>query len=160
MSFINPGKFCTRFHSRTWNCPQGKSTQLKFCPLGKFTCNDHTCISIIGRCDGKVDCPRDRADEEECRRFPELTCRKPARAGRILFLTILLFGVFPFGLTNQYATQPILLTSKKHVPEIPGSVTMDSAYPWSKSATGTLIVPTTSPTSATVPVSCGTESIA
>lgn len=54
---------------RKWNYSQGKSTQLRFCPLGKFTCHDHSCVSIIGRCDGKVDCPRDRADEEECRRF-------------------------------------------------------------------------------------------
>ncbi|XP_055601853.1 basement membrane-specific heparan sulfate proteoglycan core protein-like isoform X2 [Uranotaenia lowii] len=45
---------------------EGKSTQLKFCPLGKFTCHDRSCISIVGRCDGKVDCPRDRADEDEC----------------------------------------------------------------------------------------------
>lgn len=38
-----------------------------FCELGKFTCGDNTCISIIGRCDGVIDCPNDRADEQDCR---------------------------------------------------------------------------------------------
>lgn len=38
-----------------------------FCPNGKFTCHDMSCISIVNRCDGKVDCPNDRSDEEGCR---------------------------------------------------------------------------------------------
>ncbi|KAI8120669.1 Basement membrane-specific heparan sulfate proteoglycan core protein [Lucilia cuprina] len=37
-----------------------------FCPKGKFTCRDFTCISIVHRCDGHADCPHDRSDEEGC----------------------------------------------------------------------------------------------
>ncbi|KAI9589857.1 hypothetical protein GQX74_008025 [Glossina fuscipes] len=33
---------------------------------GKFTCRDLSCISIVLRCDGHVDCPGDRSDEEGC----------------------------------------------------------------------------------------------
>uniref|UniRef100_A0A182YG32 Uncharacterized protein n=1 Tax=Anopheles stephensi TaxID=30069 RepID=A0A182YG32_ANOST len=44
----------------------GKGGKANFCPLGKFTCGDRSCVSILGRCDGKVDCPRDHADEDEC----------------------------------------------------------------------------------------------
>lgn len=44
-----------------------------FCPLGKFTCGDFTCISIVGRCDGKYDCPLDRSDEEDCRTYQNKT---------------------------------------------------------------------------------------
>lgn len=40
-----------------------------FCPKGKFTCRDFTCISIVYRCDGHSDCPHDRSDEEGCRMF-------------------------------------------------------------------------------------------
>lgn len=38
-----------------------------FCSLGQFTCGDKTCISIVGRCNGHLDCPNDRKDEEDCR---------------------------------------------------------------------------------------------
>jgi hypothetical protein len=46
-----------------------KETRTKpfFCPLGKFKCHDSTCIPITKRCDGRVNCPRDKADEEDCR---------------------------------------------------------------------------------------------
>uniref|UniRef100_A0A1I8NIY2 Uncharacterized protein n=1 Tax=Musca domestica TaxID=7370 RepID=A0A1I8NIY2_MUSDO len=37
-----------------------------FCPKGKFTCRDFSCISIVHRCDGQADCPQDRSDEEGC----------------------------------------------------------------------------------------------
>lgn len=40
-----------------------------FCPKGKFTCRDFSCISIVHRCDGHVDCPQDHSDEEGCRMF-------------------------------------------------------------------------------------------
>lgn len=40
------------------------------CPTGQFMCGDRrTCISIVGRCDRKVDCPHDRRDEDACRMF-------------------------------------------------------------------------------------------
>lgn len=39
-----------------------------FCPNGKFTCGDRTCISVAGRCNGVVDCPKDDLDERDCRR--------------------------------------------------------------------------------------------
>ncbi|XP_050331111.1 basement membrane-specific heparan sulfate proteoglycan core protein isoform X17 [Bactrocera neohumeralis] len=46
---------------------EGIVPQLRyFCPKGKFTCHDLSCISIVHRCDGKTDCPNDRADEEGC----------------------------------------------------------------------------------------------
>lgn len=41
----------------------------RYCPEGRFTCADFTCISILGRCDRKVDCPNDKSDEEGCRMF-------------------------------------------------------------------------------------------
>lgn len=37
------------------------------CAEGQFACADRTCISILGRCDHKIDCPHDRADEDGCR---------------------------------------------------------------------------------------------
>lgn len=43
--------------------------KMRYCPEGRFTCADFTCISILGRCDRKVDCPNDRADEDGCRMF-------------------------------------------------------------------------------------------
>lgn len=45
----------------------------RLCPEGKFTCGDKTCISIIGRCDRKIDCPHDSTDEEGCRMFIAFT---------------------------------------------------------------------------------------
>lgn len=50
-----------------WNAVQKKIERI--CPEGKFTCGDKTCISIIGRCDRKNDCPNDKSDEEGCRMF-------------------------------------------------------------------------------------------
>jgi hypothetical protein len=44
-----------------------KSRIKYFCPITQFTCGDRTCISILGRCDGVVDCPNDQADEQDCR---------------------------------------------------------------------------------------------
>lgn len=44
-----------------------KSRTKFFCELGKFTCGDGTCVSITARCDGIIDCPNDRADEQDCR---------------------------------------------------------------------------------------------
>lgn len=45
-----------------------KEKQMKFfCELGKFTCGDQTCIPITARCDGSIDCPNDRTDEQDCR---------------------------------------------------------------------------------------------
>ncbi|CAB3365823.1 Hypothetical predicted protein [Cloeon dipterum] len=36
------------------------------CPKGEFGCEDYSCIAIGLRCDGKVDCPYDRSDENGC----------------------------------------------------------------------------------------------
>ncbi|XP_017463533.1 PREDICTED: very low-density lipoprotein receptor-like [Rhagoletis zephyria] len=48
-------------------CLRSVVPQLRyFCPKGKFTCHDLSCISIVHRCDGTTDCPNDRADEEGC----------------------------------------------------------------------------------------------
>lgn len=44
-----------------------KSKSIFFCENDKFTCGDNTCISIISRCDGVIDCPHDRTDEQDCR---------------------------------------------------------------------------------------------
>lgn len=44
-----------------------KSRAKFFCELGKFTCGDGTCVSITARCDGVIDCPNDRVDEQDCR---------------------------------------------------------------------------------------------
>lgn len=43
-----------------------------FCELGKFTCGDDTCIPITARCDGIIDCPKDRSDEQDCRMLKRL----------------------------------------------------------------------------------------
>lgn len=39
------------------------------CPEGQFMCTSGQCISVMTRCDHKVDCPEDEADEEGCRKF-------------------------------------------------------------------------------------------
>lgn len=44
-----------------------KSRVIFFCELGKFTCDDNSCVPITARCDGVIDCPNDRADEKDCR---------------------------------------------------------------------------------------------
>ena len=49
-----------------------KSRVKFFCQLGKFTCEDNTCITISARCDGVIDCPNDRADEQNCRMYNKL----------------------------------------------------------------------------------------
>lgn len=53
-----------------WNGKSVIKSRIKyFCPITQFTCLDKTCISILGRCDGIVDCPNDQADEQDCRMF-------------------------------------------------------------------------------------------
>lgn len=46
---------------------EDKDKKKFFCELGKFTCGDDTCIPITARCDGIIDCPKDRSDEQDCR---------------------------------------------------------------------------------------------
>lgn len=36
------------------------------CPKGEFGCEDESCIAMSLRCDGKIDCPFDRSDEDGC----------------------------------------------------------------------------------------------
>lgn len=62
-----------------------------FCPKGKFTCHDLSCISIVHRCDGKTDCPNDRADEEGCRRLPIKTFMHLHTCRLFSFLTFFTF---------------------------------------------------------------------
>lgn len=46
---------------------EDKDKKKFFCELGKFTCGDDSCIPITARCDGIIDCPKDRSDEQDCR---------------------------------------------------------------------------------------------
>lgn len=66
-----------------------------FCPKGKFTCRDFACISIIHRCDGEVNCPHDRSDEEGCRRCFS-TSLKRCRDSEFRLLPSLSLSISPF----------------------------------------------------------------
>ena len=43
-----------------------KRLSFSTCSLDQYTCNDASCVDLVSRCDGKVDC-EDKSDELDCR---------------------------------------------------------------------------------------------